>query len=77
MSETLAVIGKMLAALGLVMAVVGVGLWLASRWAPAQGLPGDLVVRRPGLTVYVPIATALLLSLVLTLLLNLLGWLRR
>jgi len=68
--------GKTLAAVGLAIAVIGLGLWLMSRWAPT-GLPGDVVVRRPGLTVYVPIATALLLSLILTLLLNLVSWLRR
>jgi hypothetical protein len=34
-------------------------------------LPGDIVFRRGGLSVYVPIATGLILSVVLTVVLNL------
>jgi hypothetical protein len=33
-------------------------------------LPGDIIWRREGVTVYVPLATMILVSLVLTLLLN-------
>jgi len=73
----LATIGKMMAMFGALMLAVGLGLWLLSRWAPSGGLPGDIVVRRPGLVIYVPIATAVLISLILTLVLNLLAWLRR
>lgn len=73
----LAAIGKMIAMFGALMMAVGLGLWLLARWAPSGGLPGDVVVRRPGLVIYVPIATALLISLILTLVLNLLAWLRR
>jgi hypothetical protein len=35
-------------------------------------LPGDIRIEREGLRVYIPIASSLLLSLILTLLLNLL-----
>lgn len=73
----LAAIGKMIAMFGVLMFVVGVGLWLMARWAPSGGLPGDIVVRRPGMVVYVPIATMLLVSLILTIVLSVLVWLRR
>jgi hypothetical protein len=38
-------------------------------------LPGDLVLRRKNFTLHFPLATSIVVSLVLTLLLNL--WLRR
>ncbi len=43
--------------------------------APASaelGLPGDLVIQRPNVTVYFPLGMMILVSLVLTFLLNLL-----
>lgn len=35
-------------------------------------LPGDLIIERPNMTVFVPIGTMILVSVVLTLLLNVL-----
>ena len=46
------------------MAALGGALLLAGR------LPGDIVVQREGFTLYVPIVTMLLVSVVLTVLLN-------
>ena len=53
---------------------VGMGLiLLAGPRIPLFGrLPGDLLFRRGGLTIYLPLATSLVLSLLLTLLLNIL-----
>lgn len=63
---------------GLGLALLGLGLMLAGRlgltWRP---LPGDLVVRRPGPVVSFPLATMLLFSIVLTLVLHFVAWLRR
>jgi hypothetical protein len=36
-------------------------------------LPGDLIIRRDGVVVYIPLATSILLSIVLSLLLRLAG----
>lgn len=63
--------GRMLILLGVVAIVVGVGLLLAPRVPWLGRLPGDLVVQRERVTFYVPIATSIVVSLVLTLLLNL------
>jgi hypothetical protein len=55
------------------MVLVGGALMLYGRF----NLPGDIVIRRGGLTVYVPIATGIVLSVVLTVVLNLVARGRR
>jgi hypothetical protein len=59
---------------GVLLVVVGALLLLAQRLGLGR-LPGDLVVKRPGFTFYAPLATSIVVSLLLTLLLNL--WARR
>jgi len=66
-------IGKLLIVVGGFLAVAGLLLLLAGRIWPLGRLPGDLVFRSEHLTVYLPLATMLLLSLILTLLINLGG----
>lgn len=61
--------GKALVLVGLSVAVLG----LLIMWGlPLGRLPGDLVVRRGSLTFYFPLATSILLSIILTLVLMLL-----
>ena len=60
-------LGRWLVVIGLTIVVVGAALMVAGRLQ----LPGDLVIRRGGLTVYAPLATSLVISVVLTILLNL------
>ena len=61
--------GKLLVLVGLALVAAG----LLVMWGvPFGRLPGDLVVRRGSFTLYVPLATSIVLSLVLTLLLTLL-----
>lgn len=65
-------LGKALLVTAVVLAVAGVSLLLLER-APGLGrLPGDLILRRGRMTIYFPLATSVVLSLILTLLLNLL-----
>lgn len=61
-------IGKLVLTVGLLMVVLGAVLMLFGR----LHLPGDIVIRRGNLTVYAPVATCLLLSVILTVVLNLL-----
>jgi hypothetical protein len=63
--------GRTLIVLGAVVVLVGVGLLLAGRIPWLGRLPGDIVVRREHGTFYFPIVTSIVVSLVLTLLLNL------
>lgn len=59
--------GKLLIAIGLVVAGIGV---LISLGVPLFRLPGDIVIRRGSFTFYAPIVTSILLSLLFTLLLS-------
>jgi uncharacterized protein HemY len=60
--------GKLLVVVGLVIA--GIGL-LVMAGIPFGRLPGDLVLRRGKASFYFPLATSIILSLLLTLLLAL------
>lgn len=62
---------RLLIAVGLALVAAGL-LW---PWLSRLGLgrlPGDLVIRREGFTLYVPLVTSVIVSLVLTLVLWLL-----
>jgi uncharacterized protein HemY len=56
--------GKLLIIVGLLVALVGVAVQLG---LPLGRLPGDIVIRRGDSTIYIPIVTCLLLSVVLSL----------
>ncbi len=57
---------------GFVLVAAGLVLLALGRFLPLGHLPGDFTLRGRHVSVFVPLATCLLLSLVLTLLLNLL-----
>jgi hypothetical protein len=62
-------LGKLLLVFGLVLVVVGGLLTLGPRLPGRLGrLPGDILIRRENFTFYFPLATSLLLSVILTLL---------
>ena len=58
--------GKLLVVIGLVIACVGLLVMLG---LPIGRLPGDITYRRGGTTVYFPIVTCLVASVILTLVL--------
>jgi hypothetical protein len=65
--------GKVLIYAGLFLLLLGlILLYFPKLFAWFGHLPGDIRMEREGLRVYIPIASSLLLSLILTLLLNLL-----
>lgn len=63
-------IGRFLLLIAAVLALVGASLLGLGRLGLGK-LPGDLVIRRPHLAIYIPLASCLLLSLLLTVLLRL------
>lgn len=64
-------LGRWLVVLGLVLVVVGVVLVFADRIPWLGRLPGDIRIGRGNWRVYFPLATSLLISVILTVLLNL------
>lgn len=64
-------VAKILISIGVLLVVLGVLWQVVGRFLPLGRLPGDVVIERENVRVYFPIVTMLLLSLVLTLLLNL------
>ncbi len=58
--------GKMLVIAGLAIAVVGAILWLGKGFR----LPGDIFVERGGFSFGFPIVTCIVVSIVLTIILN-------
>jgi len=59
-------VGRALVVVGLVVLALGLVLTFADRLPLVGRLPGDLTLRGDGWTVYAPIATSILLSIVLT-----------
>jgi hypothetical protein len=66
-------VGKILVAFGLLIALTGVVLVLVGRVPWIGRLPGDIHIQRGNFTFYFPLATSLLLSVVLTLVLYIVG----
>jgi len=58
-----ATVPQFLIGVGLLIAAVGVVMWLG---VPLGRLPGDIVIRREGFTLYLPITTCIVVSVVLT-----------
>jgi hypothetical protein len=62
-------LGKLLIAVGLLIAVAGVAVLLGGKVGLGR-LPGDIVYRKGSFTFYFPLVTSILLSIVLTLVLS-------
>ena len=71
-------LGKLLVLLGGTIVIVGLALILVSRTnLPIGRLPGDIVYRGKNTIFYFPLATSLVLSVVLSILLYVIGRMRR
>jgi len=72
-------IGRSIIAIGVILVVLGGLILLAGRLhLPFPGrLPGDFLWRRDGVTIYFPVVSCLLASIVLTVVVNLIVWLLR
>jgi len=66
-------IGKTLIFFGIVLIVIGSIFVLFGKVPWFGRLPGDIIIKREGLTVYFPVATMILLSILLTILFNIIG----
>lgn len=63
---------RLLIGLGLLLLLVGL-FWPWLGKIPFGRLPGDIVISRPGFTLYLPITTMIVISLIL----SLLSWLMK
>ena len=72
-------IGKVIMIFGAGILVVGGGLYLAGKFGlPIGQLPGDIRIEREGFTCVFPLATSIILSIILTIGFNLLvRWLNK
>lgn len=67
--------GRVLIVGGAALLVSGLLFVLLARVVPGGRLPGDIAISRGPISCFIPLATSLLLSIILTILLNL--WARR
>jgi hypothetical protein len=71
-------LGKILVAIGAVAIVSGLALMLLGRTnIPLGRLPGDIIYRGKNSTFYFPLVTSILVSVVLSVVMYLIGRLRR
>ena len=63
-------LGRLLMVAGAGMFLIGLLIMVGGRFAWFGNLPGDIVIKRDNLTVFAPIGTMILLSVLLTVILN-------
>ncbi|HSB51378.1 MAG TPA: DUF2905 domain-containing protein [Dissulfurispiraceae bacterium] len=66
-------IGKSLLIIGLVICAAGLLLMFAGKMPWIGKLPGDILIQKKNFTFYLPIATSIILSIILTLIFFILG----
>lgn len=66
----LASLGKIIVAVGVAIVLIGVAVMVAARVPGVGRLPGDLLIQRDGITFYFPILSCLILSIILTIIAN-------
>ncbi|WPP53495.1 DUF2905 domain-containing protein [Catalinimonas niigatensis] len=59
--------GKLLIIFGLIIVVLGIALYFSDRFPSIGKLPGNIVIKRENFTFYFPLATSILLSIIISL----------
>ena len=72
-------VGKSLIIIGILISIIGAGLVIFSRFKiPFLGkLPGDILIQKKNFTFYFPLATSLILSIVLSFILYVISRIHR
>ena len=65
-------IGKVIFSIGILMVIVGGAMMLTGKLFNFGKLPGDIYIQKGSFTFFFPIATMILISIILTILLNIL-----
>lgn len=66
-------IGKTVLAIGIFISIIGILLILLSKIPWLGKLPGDILVKKKDFTFYFPLATSILLSIILSLIFYFMG----
>ncbi len=61
-------IGRMLVILGVLLVIVGLGFMFADKIPYIGRLPGDIYIKREKFSFYFPLATSIIISIILTIL---------
>lgn len=69
--------GKFVIIAGILLILVGSTLWFFGKLPFLGKLPGDILVKRENFTFYAPIATGIILSIVLSIIFTIISNLRR
>lgn len=77
--DGVASLGKIVVFVGVVVIVFGLVILLFSHFTGGRGapLPGDIVIRRHNTTIYFPILSSIVISIILTLILWIVAAFRR
>lgn len=70
-------LGRLLVLIGLVAVAAGLAVWLGPRVPFFGRLPGDVTIKTESVSVHAPIASMLVISLAISLVLNLFAYFRR
>lgn len=65
--------GKSLMAIGIILLVAGAIFHFGDKLLGLGRLPGDIRIEKEGFSFYFPIVTSILLSVIITIILNLIG----
>ncbi len=65
--------GKTLIIFGVILAVIGIVMIFGDKIPFLGKLPGDILIKKKTVTIYIPIITCILISVILTIILNLIG----
>ena len=68
--------GKMLMAFGLLLVIIGLIIHYAGKVPLIGRLPGDIIIERDNFKLYIPITSAIVVSVIITIIIYLIGRLR-
>ncbi|MFN4223971.1 DUF2905 domain-containing protein [Fervidobacterium nodosum] len=66
-------IGKLLIMVGVMIIITGLMIYLISKMSDIKWLPGDIVIKKKNFVFIFPITTMIILSIVITVIINIIG----
>ena len=63
---------KIFFTIGVIFILIGLGTYLVGKFPGAGKLPGDILIKKENFTFYFPLATCLLISLIVSVILHIL-----